>query len=376
MKAMPDPLITILMTVYNGSRFLRSSIDSVLKQSFSNFEFLIIDDCSTDNSLEIIKSFKDKRIVIHSNSQNLGQTRSLNIGFRLARSPRIARIDADDVALPFWIKRHVDFINKNLQFSVVTTGVVIIDDSNKIRKIIRFPESQEELLLKSLVGSPISHVGSLMNRDTILGVGGYREDLKIAADFELWSTLIRKKYMITSLKDITMAVRFHQASISKTENKIETAEIGEVIYNNIKEYSNMNISREEVDLLEKFHYRPHQLSKGDFSRAEEISVSIYQKIKPSMRLSAQVIQRKLRQHLLTIYIKRIFEYPGTNNSKEIQRLARAYFKKFGFSLVLFGLLFLSFFGDFMIRGIPRIYVKVMQWLAVLDLHRRLDLREV
>ena len=94
------PQITVLMAVYNGEKCLNHTIESILNQSFQNFEFLIVNDCSTDNTIELIKSFEDPRIRIHNNAVNLGQTKSLNVGLKLTKGKYIARMDADDYAMP------------------------------------------------------------------------------------------------------------------------------------------------------------------------------------------------------------------------------------------------------------------------------------
>ena len=97
---MTNPLVTVLMPVFNGEVFLKIAIDSILNQTFSNFELLIIDDFSTDDTLAILKSYNDKRIKVIENEKNIGVTKSLNRGLKIARGKYIARMDADDVIHP------------------------------------------------------------------------------------------------------------------------------------------------------------------------------------------------------------------------------------------------------------------------------------
>ena len=94
------PIVTVLMTVYNGSHYLNEAIDSALCQTLNDFEFLIIDDASTDNSVEIINSYNDSRIKLLINNKNIGQTASLNLGLARAKGEYVARFDQDDVCLP------------------------------------------------------------------------------------------------------------------------------------------------------------------------------------------------------------------------------------------------------------------------------------
>ena len=107
-------LVTVLMPVYNGTRYLREAIDSILKQTFEDFEFLIIDDASTDESANVILSYSDKRIRFVQNESNVGQVRCQNIGLDLARGKYIARLDQDDSSLATRLHRQVDLMESEL----------------------------------------------------------------------------------------------------------------------------------------------------------------------------------------------------------------------------------------------------------------------
>ena len=107
------PIVTVLMTVYNGKNYLNEAIESVLCQTLTNYEFLIVDDASTDNSIEIINSYNDSRIKLLINKKNIGQTVSLNKGLAIAQGKYIARFDQDDVCLPKRLEEQVAFFKKN-----------------------------------------------------------------------------------------------------------------------------------------------------------------------------------------------------------------------------------------------------------------------
>ena len=165
---MKQPVITVLMTLYNGGQYLRHAVQSILDQTYNDFEFLIINDGSTDNSLETIESFGDKRIKIHHNENNLGQTKSLNIGLKLASGEYIARIDADDVALSHWLEKQGVFIDNHPDCSVASAHVVAIDETNTIKKIYNPPALPEDGILRALFTSPINHGGSIFKKKDIL----------------------------------------------------------------------------------------------------------------------------------------------------------------------------------------------------------------
>ncbi|SVC41049.1 uncharacterized protein METZ01_LOCUS293903, partial [marine metagenome] len=107
------PLITVLMPVYNGAKYLNEAIDSILNQTFQNFEFIIIDDGSTDDSVKIIKSYDDNRIRLVENRNNLGQSETLNKGLSLTRGKYIARMDQDDISMPERLKKQFEFMENN-----------------------------------------------------------------------------------------------------------------------------------------------------------------------------------------------------------------------------------------------------------------------
>ncbi len=125
------PRVSVLMSVYNGERFLRDSVESILGQTFTDFEFLILDDGSTDSTCEILEEYanKDARIVLVRNDRNLGLTRSLNKGLRLVRGEYLARQDADDISLPKRLEMQVKFLDAHPEVGVVGSALEIIDEN-------------------------------------------------------------------------------------------------------------------------------------------------------------------------------------------------------------------------------------------------------
>ncbi len=116
------PVASVVMTTYNGSRFLRETIDSILNQSYENFEFIIVDDCSTDNTLEVIRSYSDARIKLFPNERNLGISHSRNKGLSLVTGSYVFATDQDDISLPDRLKKQIDFMVTNPQASMVASA--------------------------------------------------------------------------------------------------------------------------------------------------------------------------------------------------------------------------------------------------------------
>ena len=124
-------LVSVIMPVYNGAMYLNEAITSILRQTYSNFEFIIINDGSTDLSEEIILSFSDSRIVYVKNPENYRLIKTLNLGFSMAKGRYIARMDADDISHPDRLLKQVDFLDHNIEYGLVGTGVNLLNSEKK-----------------------------------------------------------------------------------------------------------------------------------------------------------------------------------------------------------------------------------------------------
>ena len=138
------------MAVYNGEDYIELAIDSVLSQSFTNYEFIIVDDCSTDTTPDIILSIQDRRIQYIRNRKNLGQTPSLNIGLQSAQGEYIARIDADDIYLPGKLQKQFNFMENNNNVAVCGTNGLKIDDNGEIIGTHSVPQKSKDILFHIL----------------------------------------------------------------------------------------------------------------------------------------------------------------------------------------------------------------------------------
>lgn len=210
-----DPKITVLMPVYNGDKYLRESIDSILNQTFTNFEFIIIDDGSTDKSPEIIDFYakKDSRIKFLSNLRNFGLIYTLNRGIQEAKTNYIARMDQDDVSLPYRFEKQVQFLNQNPKISVLGTSIILFDENlNIIRKLIL--PSESFLIKWSLCFfSPLAHPTVMFRRSMLLEVGTYNMKFKHVEDYELWLRS-SAKYDFHNLDEALLHYRLHTSNIS------------------------------------------------------------------------------------------------------------------------------------------------------------------
>lgn len=205
-RKMTNPKISVIMSVYNGEKYLREAIESILNQTFTDFEFIIVNDGSTDGSLEIIQSYDDKRIKIINNEKNIGLTKSLNKALKVARGEYIARQDADDVSLPNRFEKQIKYLEKHPEVALLGTSVYLIDEKGKIigkRMALAKPTFKE--LCK---GNRFSHGSVMFEKAVITELGGYNELLRYVQDYELWLR-IAKSYEIRNLTQVLYKWRFH-----------------------------------------------------------------------------------------------------------------------------------------------------------------------
>jgi glycosyltransferase involved in cell wall biosynthesis len=178
------------MAAYNEEKFISRAIKSILNQSYGNFEFIIINDFSKDNTLDIIKNFKDKRIILINNEFNLGLTRSLNIGIKIAKGEYIARMDSDDISDFLRFEYQVQVLQKRPKIGVVASWYGIIDEDEKLISLHKIPKSREYRVIDFIEKSTWFCHGSVMIRKKCLDKAKlYREKFLYAQDLDLWLRL-------------------------------------------------------------------------------------------------------------------------------------------------------------------------------------------
>lgn len=186
-NVMSVPKVTVLMSIYNGEQFLGEAIRSILAQTFRDFEFLIIDDGSSDKSVELVRSFHDSRIRLIENGVNRGLVFSLNYGMELARSEYVARMDCDDISVATRLSKQTDFMQAHPEIVVCGSAISIFGDEHHRR---RYPETDELIRARMLFESPFAHPTVMFRRARFLELGlSYREEATSAEDYDLWVRL-------------------------------------------------------------------------------------------------------------------------------------------------------------------------------------------
>jgi len=217
LKIKTMPKVSVIMPVYNGSKYLTEAIDSILRQTFNDFEFLIVDDGSSDNSLEIIRSYQDPRIRVIQNPQNLGISASLNNGIFAAQGEYIARMDCDDISLGDRFQKQIDFLDSHPEVIIVGSNMNII--GSLFNQKLRYPLTHDDIVNSMLTSNPMGHPSVMFRRVDVSKLGGYRsmkEWNKVSTeDYDLWLRMVAANYRLANLPECLMNYRIHANSLTQ-----------------------------------------------------------------------------------------------------------------------------------------------------------------
>lgn len=246
------PKVSVVMSVYNGSPYLREAISSILTQSFSDFEFIIIDDGSTDNSVEIITSFNDSRILL-VRQNNTGLAKALNKGIAISNTSYIVRMDADDISLPDRIKLQFEFLEKTPHCIAVGSNAIEIDKDGKYiftSNLLLTWKDIKEFMIKKLQNktpwNPFYHSSITFRKDAFYITGGYNEIITVAEDVILFTKMLK----IGQLWNLEVPlIKYRIVPSAMTIRKIDRLKFFRNIL--IKAIDDKKLSNEEVIYLNK-----------------------------------------------------------------------------------------------------------------------------
>jgi glycosyltransferase involved in cell wall biosynthesis len=230
------PKVTVLMAVYNGERYLREAIDSILGQTFTDFEFLIVNDGSTDSSRDIIISYRDSRIRLIDNPENMGLTKSLNRGLAQVRSEYVARQDADDISYDSRLEKQIEFMDLHPEVVLLGTQARLIDERGRCRKFPIFysdkATSAEGIRWQLMFDAGFIHTSVIFRKSIVFDVlAGYDNKYITGQDAELWSRLAFN-YEIRNLAERLVGYRPHSASVTsgKLRGNAQSISGGETVF--------------------------------------------------------------------------------------------------------------------------------------------------
>ncbi|TKX72879.1 glycosyltransferase [Halorubrum sp. GN11_10-6_MGM] len=205
-----NPTVSVLIGVYNEEQYIEASLQSLLDQTFEDFEIIVVDDCSTDSSVEIVRDFNDSRIQLLENEKNIGLTKSLNRALEVAAGKYIARQDADDLSHPSRLEREVEYIKSNEDVALVGTGAYLIDGDGTIQqeRMVLGNVSFDDLVTKN----HIIHGSVLARKDVFEAVDRYDEVFKYSQDLDMWLR-IAEEYKIRNIPEPLYYFRIHDESV-------------------------------------------------------------------------------------------------------------------------------------------------------------------
>lgn len=309
--------LSVIMPVYNAEKYLKESINSILNQTFTDFELLIGDDGSTDHSSEIIHSFKDDRIIVIRNEKTLGIANNVNRLIDAARSEYIARQDNDDISLPRRLEKQVNFLDKHPEIGLCGTQITCF--GNK-RRQVHVPLKYEDIKVGMLVFNPICQP-TVMFRKLCL-TKNYDQLFEPADDYAICYEL-SKKTKLANLSDALLKYRWHGSNISITKEKMMVENASTIRATIFKETLNYQIEEREKLLVNQVTYS-HLTSFADLDFFEKFLVKIRSKNKDTAYYNEQALQRRI----FRLWSSACFKVKGGSTFKKI----RTYIKSELFSI--------------------------------------------
>jgi hypothetical protein len=228
------PRVSVVIGAYNGERFLRPAIESILNQTFRDFELIVIDDCSTDRTPPILGEFKDDRIRVVRNERNLGIAETLNNGIAIARGEYVALQDHDDVSLPARLECQVAFLDNNAEVGMVGSGCDGIDEVGALIGPVPVEYDEVKIRWTLLWRNPFSHTTLMVRRRAIEEVGGYSSDprYRFAEDYDLMSR-VAFRHAVANIPQRLGCWRVHKTSASQLNVSQQAAAVRSISQRNI-----------------------------------------------------------------------------------------------------------------------------------------------
>jgi glycosyltransferase involved in cell wall biosynthesis len=240
------PRVSVVMAVYNGASTVGESVDSILTQSFTDFEFLIINDGSTDDSLGILNAIRDPRIRILQNEENLGLAASLNRGLDAATGGFIARMDADDIALPTRFAAQVAYLGANPAVHVLGSAI----ETFPSKELISYPTAPEAATAALLFRSALAHPAVMFRKKPFADLKlRYEPEFKYAQDYALWLTALTKHLRFANLPDVHLRYRLHDNQLSASMDKMQAE--GTVLRTRFLQWFVPNVTESELALHDR-----------------------------------------------------------------------------------------------------------------------------
>lgn len=211
------PQVSVLMPVYNTASFLREAMDSILSQTFEDFELIVLDDCSPDNAEEVLDAYDDPRIVRYRGEKNVGLSNVLNEGLDIAQGKYIARMDSDDISMPNRLQVQVDYLEAHPEVDLVSVGMQLFGAKEEVW--IR-EQDPEKVKISALFHSPVLHASSVWRKESFERHGlRFRQEMVPAEDYDLWTRALVKGLKLVNLPEVLYKYRIHPSQVTLQTDK-------------------------------------------------------------------------------------------------------------------------------------------------------------
>lgn len=252
-----SPKVTVVIPVYNREKYVGDAIGSILAQTFTDFELLVIDDGSTDGSVEVVRSYRDPRIRLECNETNWGIAKTRNRGIQLACGEYLAFLDSDDWAYPERLAKQAAFLDSHPDYAAVGAWVAWMDDKgHSLRRVKRKPVLSDEIAAQRLFQQGIENSAS-MARTAILRDYGHQEQYDVSSDFDLWAR-IAAKHKLATLPEVLVRRRLHGGRITE-EKAHHVKDLRMAIY--AAQLRTLGVAFTETDLERHFLLRSMRKQK-------------------------------------------------------------------------------------------------------------------
>lgn len=298
--------VSVIMANYNGEKYLKKSIESILNQKFDDFELIIIDDNSSDNSKNVIKEFIHlKNVIFIQNKENLGAAKTRNIGIKNASGHFIAINDSDDISLPNRLKYQYEFLENNSHLDIIGANVLFFGNVNKKYKI---KNKSDFIKCKTIFNSPYVHSSVMMKR-ALFSEKGFKYDIdyRQAQDYNLWvDFLLSEEVEFGNLKKYLVKYRTHNSQITKTQLSKQFKNANEIRTKIISKYCKDLNSYEVKKTFNLFFNNNYDICKKSWIELLNNFNDIYYQLVKSEKFNSKILKSQLKSLILKKSIKIVF----------------------------------------------------------------------
>lgn len=297
--------VTVLMPTYNVAPYVKEAIDSVLQQTYNDFELLIIDDCSTDDTISVVRGIKDPRIRIVQNDKNVGLAENLNRGLSRITTEYVARMDGDDIAEPFWLEREVAILDSHPDIGICSGG---FERFGTVKSLVRFPEQHEDCMANMLFECSVIVPTFRMSLYRDYGLR-YSTDAFPAEDYRFWAECLRVT-RIYNIQETLFHYRMHPTQICTARREEQQRKVAQV-RRYMLEWLSEDFSEEEKEYYTDSFMAALIASKQDLQERKAFSRKMIDKNRSVGHFDEEALRRRLDKHLrLTLYstiVERYFD---------------------------------------------------------------------